>query len=81
MFFLFRRAYLGLTLGLRTASFFLCVLGLLILQRHVTRQKSRRALCNGSTVTELQALRKEDLSSPDESPQTLDYNPERETRL
>ncbi|XP_046729061.1 solute carrier organic anion transporter family member 1C1 isoform X3 [Silurus meridionalis] len=76
----YRVAYLGLTLGLRTASFFFCVLGLLILQRHVKKQKSR-TLSNGSTATELQALRKEEISNFDQSPRTSDYNPERETRL
>ncbi|KAL6459739.1 hypothetical protein MHYP_G00314980 [Metynnis hypsauchen] len=81
----YRIAYLGLTLGLRTASFFLCALGLLVLQRHVKRQESS-TLSNGntgSTVAELQALRKEETnnSNSDQSPRTSDYDPERETRL
>ncbi|KAL7827720.1 hypothetical protein AOLI_G00308720 [Acnodon oligacanthus] len=81
----YRIAYLGLTLGLRTASFFLCALGLLVLQRHVKRQESG-TLSNGntgSTVAELQALRKEETnnSNSDQSPWTSDYDPERETRL
>ncbi|KAI4878070.1 hypothetical protein NFI96_011674 [Prochilodus magdalenae] len=81
----YRIAYLGLTLGLRTASFFLCALGLLVLQRHVKRQDSG-TLSNGntgSTVAELQALRKEETnnSNSDQSPRTSDYDPERETRL
>ncbi|XP_053506178.1 solute carrier organic anion transporter family member 1C1 isoform X1 [Ictalurus furcatus] len=76
----YRIAYLGLTLGLRTASFFLCALGLLILQWHIKRQKTR-TISNGSTVTELQALRKEEISNSDQSPRTSDYDPEKETRL
>ncbi|KAK3517935.1 hypothetical protein QTP70_027905 [Hemibagrus guttatus] len=76
----YRIAYLGLTLGLRTASFFLCALGLLVLQWHVKKQKSR-TLSNGNTGTELQALRKEELSNSDQSPRTSDYDPDRETRL
>ncbi|KAK3544752.1 hypothetical protein QTP86_026725, partial [Hemibagrus guttatus] len=75
----YRIAYLGLTLGLRTASFFLCALGLLVLQWHVKKQKSR-TLSNGNTGTELQALRKEELSNSDQSPRTSDYDPDRETR-
>ncbi|XP_072528886.1 solute carrier organic anion transporter family member 1C1 [Salminus brasiliensis] len=81
----YRIAYLGLTLGLRTASFFLCALGLLVLQRHIKRQE-RGTLSNGNTghtVAELQALRKEETnnSNLDQSPRTSDYDPERETRL
>uniref|UniRef100_A0A4W4DUG7 Solute carrier organic anion transporter family member n=3 Tax=Electrophorus TaxID=8004 RepID=A0A4W4DUG7_ELEEL len=81
----YRLAYLGLTLGLRTASFFLCALGLLVLQRHIKRQESG-AVFNGntgSTVAELQVLRKEESNSShsDQSPQISDYDPERETHL
>lgn len=81
----FRIAYLGLTLGLRTASFFLCILGLVVLRRHVRRQE-RNTLTNGGTAAaagELQALRKEENNScnSDQCPQTADYDPERETRL
>ncbi|KAM9467744.1 solute carrier organic anion transporter family member 1C1 [Clarias gariepinus] len=77
----YRMAYLGLSLGLRTASFFLCALGLLVLQWHVKRQKTR-TLSNGSTATELQALRRDEISSClDLSPRSSDYDPERETRL
>uniref|UniRef100_A0A8C1QCJ3 Solute carrier organic anion transporter family member n=1 Tax=Cyprinus carpio TaxID=7962 RepID=A0A8C1QCJ3_CYPCA len=81
----YRIAYLGLTLGLRTASFFLCFLGLVVLRRHVQRQE-RNTLANGGTgaaAGELQALRKEENNScnSDQCPQTADYDPERETRL
>ncbi|CAM4561769.1 unnamed protein product [Leuciscus chuanchicus] len=81
----YRIAYLGLTLGLRTASFFLCVLGLVVLRRHVQRQE-HNALANGGTgaaAGELQALRKEENNSCnlDQCPRTTDYDPERETRL
>lgn len=80
-----RIAYLGLTLGLRTASFFLCVLGLVVLRRHVQRQE-RNTLANGGTgvaAGELQALRKEENNScnMDQCSRTTDYDPERETRL
>uniref|UniRef100_A0A673JEE2 Solute carrier organic anion transporter family member n=1 Tax=Sinocyclocheilus rhinocerous TaxID=307959 RepID=A0A673JEE2_9TELE len=81
----YRIAYLGLTLGLRTASFFLCILGLVVLRRHVRRQE-RNTLANGGTgaaAGELQALRKEENNScnSDQCPRTTDYDPERETRL
>ncbi|XP_016367649.1 solute carrier organic anion transporter family member 1C1-like isoform X1 [Sinocyclocheilus rhinocerous] len=81
----YRIAYLGLTLGLRTASFFLCFLGLVVLRRHV-RQQERNTLANGGTgaaAGELQALRKEENNScnSDQCTQTADYDPERETRL
>ncbi|XP_073694632.1 solute carrier organic anion transporter family member 1C1 [Garra rufa] len=81
----YRIAYLGLTLGLRTASFFLCILGLVVLRRHVRRQE-RNTLANGGTgaaAGELQALRKEENNScnSDQCPRTADYDPERETRL
>lgn len=78
-----RIAYLGLTLGLRTASFFLCVLGLVVLRRHVQKQE-RGTLANGGTgavAAELQALRKDENNGPNPEPQTSDYDPERETRL
>ncbi|XP_016134789.1 solute carrier organic anion transporter family member 1C1-like isoform X1 [Sinocyclocheilus grahami] len=81
----YRIAYLGLTMGLRTASFFLCILGLVVLRRHVRRQE-RNTLANGGTgaaAGELQALRKEENNScnSDQWPRTTDYDPERETRL
>ncbi|KAA0720767.1 Solute carrier organic anion transporter family member 1C1 [Triplophysa tibetana] len=79
----YRIAYLGLTLGLRTASFFLCVLGLVVLKRHIQKQE-RGALANGGTgaaASELQALRKGENNSSNSEPQTSDYDPERETRL
>ncbi|XP_066523677.1 solute carrier organic anion transporter family member 1C1 isoform X2 [Hoplias malabaricus] len=81
----YRIAYLSLTLGLRTVSFFLCALGLLLLQRQVGRQEGV-TLSNGNTgssAAELQALRKEETpnSNSDQSPRTSDYDPERETRL
>ncbi|TRY88684.1 hypothetical protein DNTS_006258 [Danionella cerebrum] len=81
----YRIAYLGLTLGLRTVSFFLCVLGLLVLKRHVQRQE-RSTLSNGgvgASAGELQALRKDENHSceSETSPQSTEYDPERETRL
>uniref|UniRef100_A0A671K5M1 Solute carrier organic anion transporter family member n=1 Tax=Sinocyclocheilus anshuiensis TaxID=1608454 RepID=A0A671K5M1_9TELE len=81
----YRIAYLGLTLGLRTASFFLCILGLVVLRRHVRRQE-RNTFANGGTgaaAGELQALRKEENNScnSDQCPRTIDYDPEQETRL
>lgn len=78
-----RIAYLGLTLGLRTASFFLCVLGLVVLQRHVQKQE-RGTLANGGAgvaAAELQALRKDENNGANSEPQASDYDPERETRL
>ncbi len=80
-----RIAYLGLTLGLRAASFFLCFLGLVALRRHV-QQQERNTLANGgaeAAAGELQALRKEENNScnSDRCPRTAEYDPERETRL
>uniref|UniRef100_A0A9J8A005 Solute carrier organic anion transporter family member n=1 Tax=Cyprinus carpio carpio TaxID=630221 RepID=A0A9J8A005_CYPCA len=79
----YRIAYLGLTLGLRTASFFLCILGLVVLRRHVRRQEHNTLANGGTAAGELQALRKEENNScnSDQCPQTADYGPERETRL
>ncbi|XP_042592064.1 solute carrier organic anion transporter family member 1C1-like [Cyprinus carpio] len=79
----YRIAYLGLTLGLRTASFFLCILGLVVLRRHVRRQEHNTLANGGTAAGELQALRKEENNScnSDQCPQTADYDPERETRL
>lgn len=82
--FLLRIAYLGLTLGLRTVSFFLCILGLLVLRQHVQKQE-RSTMVNGGSAAagELQALRKEENNScnSEQCPQNTDYDPERETRL
>ncbi|XP_056312181.1 solute carrier organic anion transporter family member 1C1 [Danio aesculapii] len=81
----YRIAYLGLTLGLRTVSFFLCILGLLVLRRHVQKQKHSTMLNGGSAAAgELQALRKEENNSCNSeqcAPHNSDYDPERETRL
>uniref|UniRef100_A0A672ZL27 Solute carrier organic anion transporter family member n=1 Tax=Sphaeramia orbicularis TaxID=375764 RepID=A0A672ZL27_9TELE len=72
--------YLGLTLGLRTVSFFLCILGFAILKRHI-KQEEKSALTNGSA--ELEALKKEESNSIhcEQFILALDRNPDRETHL
>ncbi|XP_074488685.1 solute carrier organic anion transporter family member 1C1-like isoform X3 [Sebastes fasciatus] len=76
----YRIVYLGLTLGLRTVSFFLCISGFALLKRHIKREE-RSALTNGSA--ELESLRKEEDSSIhcEQFIPALDCNPDRETRL
>ena len=72
--------YLGLTLGLRTVSFLLCISGFALLKRHVKREE-KFALTNGST--ELESLRKEESGSIhcEQFILSSDCNPDRETRL
>ncbi|XP_051238779.1 solute carrier organic anion transporter family member 1C1-like isoform X1 [Dicentrarchus labrax] len=76
----YRIVYLGLTLGLRTVSFFLCILGFAVLKRHIKREE-KYALTNGSA--ELESLKKEENSSIhcEQFILALDCNPDRETRL
>ncbi|XP_028810056.1 solute carrier organic anion transporter family member 1C1 isoform X2 [Denticeps clupeoides] len=70
----YRLVYLGLTLGLRTVSFFLCAWGFVVLRRHVRREE-RTALTNGGSAgAELEA-------NADQSPRASEQNSERETRL
>lgn len=82
---LLRIAYLGLTMGLRTVSFLLCILGFVLLKQHLRREEcSAHQVANGGA--ELEALRKEEVlaSNSDQSLQTstTDYNnTERDTRL
>ncbi|CAB1345795.1 unnamed protein product [Coregonus sp. 'balchen'] len=81
----YRIAYLGLTMGLRTVSFLLCILGFVLLKRHLRREeRSAHQVANGGA--ELEALRKEEVLAfnSDQSlrTSTTDYNnTERETRL
>ncbi|KAJ8006761.1 hypothetical protein DPEC_G00110570 [Dallia pectoralis] len=81
----YRTAYLGLTMGLRTVSFLPCILGLLLLKRHLQREeRSAHPLANGGA--ELEALREEEVlaSKSEQSPRTSPSdcnNTERETRL
>uniref|UniRef100_A0A6Q2XFB6 Solute carrier organic anion transporter family member n=1 Tax=Esox lucius TaxID=8010 RepID=A0A6Q2XFB6_ESOLU len=58
----YRMVYLGLTLGLRTVAFFLCILGFALLQRYV-RQEEKTALANGDVEVESDSLRKEEGNS------------------
>uniref|UniRef100_A0A3Q4G180 Solute carrier organic anion transporter family member n=1 Tax=Neolamprologus brichardi TaxID=32507 RepID=A0A3Q4G180_NEOBR len=76
----YRIVYLGLTLGLRTVSFFLCILGFVLIKRHI-RKEEKHVLTNGSA--ELETLRKEENSSIhcEQFILALDCNPDRETRL
>uniref|UniRef100_A0A668AI31 Solute carrier organic anion transporter family member n=1 Tax=Myripristis murdjan TaxID=586833 RepID=A0A668AI31_9TELE len=80
----YRIAYLGLTLGLRTISFILCIPGFILLRKQLKREERNAihgALANGGT--ELEALRKEEfvISNSDQSQRTSDNSTERETRL
>ncbi|XP_010897942.1 solute carrier organic anion transporter family member 1C1 isoform X2 [Esox lucius] len=81
----YRIAYLGLTMGLRTVSFLLCILGFLLLKRHLRREECcAHQLANGGA--ELEALREEDVlaSNSEQSLRTSTTdcnNTERETRL
>lgn len=79
-----RIAYLGLTLGLRTISFIICIPGFVLLSRQLKKEERNGvhgALANGGT--ELEALRKEEfaVSSSEQSQQTSDNNTDRETQL
>uniref|UniRef100_A0A672I3T2 Solute carrier organic anion transporter family member n=1 Tax=Salarias fasciatus TaxID=181472 RepID=A0A672I3T2_SALFA len=76
----YRIVYLGLTLGLRTVSFFFCILGFSVLKRHI-KMEEKNALTNGNT--ELELLRKEENSSIhcEQFILALDCNHDRETRL
>ncbi|XP_041650461.1 solute carrier organic anion transporter family member 1C1-like isoform X2 [Cheilinus undulatus] len=76
----YRIVYLGLTLGLRTVSFFLCIPGFALLKRHIRREE-KNALTNGSS--ELETLQKEDNSFThcEHFIPASDRNPDRETRL
>ncbi|KAG9342338.1 hypothetical protein JZ751_016840 [Albula glossodonta] len=83
-------AYLGLTLGLRTFSFFLCIPGFMLLRKQI-RNEEGTVLTNGGS--EIEPLKKEEASSlncerltraSDWDPQTTrtsDCDPDRETRL
>ncbi|KAG7522502.1 solute carrier organic anion transporter family member 1C1-like isoform X1 [Solea senegalensis] len=56
----YRTVYLGLTLVLRTVSFFFCVLGFALLKRHIKR-KEKNALISANA--EMASLRKEENGS------------------
>lgn len=72
--------YLGLTLGLRTVSFFFCILGFALLKWHNKREE-KNTLTNGSA--ELESLRKEENNSIhcEQFILALDCSPDRETGL
>ncbi|XP_075946064.1 solute carrier organic anion transporter family member 1C1-like [Anarhichas minor] len=76
----YRMVYLGLTLGLRTISFLLCISGFALLKRHIKKEE-KNAPTNGSA--ELESLGKEEKSSIHCEPFILasDCNPDRETHL
>ncbi|XP_061578729.1 solute carrier organic anion transporter family member 1C1-like [Cololabis saira] len=76
----YRIVYLGLTLGLRTVSFFLCIWGFALLKRHV-KSVEKRTLSGGNA--ELESLRKEEHTSIhcEQFLLALDCDPDKETRL
>uniref|UniRef100_A0A4W5Q9I9 Solute carrier organic anion transporter family member n=1 Tax=Hucho hucho TaxID=62062 RepID=A0A4W5Q9I9_9TELE len=79
----YRVVYLGLTLGLRTVSFFLCILGFALLRRHV-KQEEKMAQTYWNVEMEAESLRKEESNNYihcDQFVRALDCNPDRETRL
>lgn len=79
-----RVAYLGLTLGLRTVSFLICIPGFILLRRQLKEEERNGihgALANGNA--ELEALRKEEfvISNSDQLQQISENSTDRETRL
>lgn len=75
----FRTVYLSLTLGLRTLSFFLCILGFAVLNRHI-KMEEKTALTNGNA--KLVSLQKDENSSGQcEFILALNCNSDRETHL
>ncbi|XP_055365516.1 solute carrier organic anion transporter family member 1C1-like isoform X2 [Betta splendens] len=76
----YRIVYLGLTLGLRTVSFFFCIVCFALLKRHVAMEE-KSALTDGSAESE--SLRKEENSSVhcEQCILALDHSPDRETHL
>ncbi|XP_017289588.1 solute carrier organic anion transporter family member 1C1 [Kryptolebias marmoratus] len=80
----YRLAYLGLTLGLRTISFIICIPGFILLRRQLKEEEKRainEALSNGGT--ELEALRKDEfvILKSDQTVHTSDNGTDRHTRL
>ncbi|XP_008307972.1 solute carrier organic anion transporter family member 1C1-like [Cynoglossus semilaevis] len=80
----YRVAYLGLTLGLRTVSFLICIPGFILLRRQLKEEERNGihgALANGNA--ELEALRKEEfvISNSDQLQQISENSTDRETRL
>ncbi|XP_061637418.1 solute carrier organic anion transporter family member 1C1 isoform X2 [Phyllopteryx taeniolatus] len=79
----YRIAYLGLTLGLRTISFLICIPGFILLSRQLKEEHDtlRGSLANGGT--ELEVLRKEEfvISNSKTLQRTSENGTDRETRL
>lgn len=75
-----RIVYLGLALGLRTVSFFFCILGFALFKRHIKREE-KNALANGNA--EMESLSKEENSSThcEQFVLASDCSPDRETHL
>ncbi|XP_046890075.1 solute carrier organic anion transporter family member 1C1 [Hypomesus transpacificus] len=76
----YRILYLGLTLGLRTLSFFLCILGFSLLKRHI-KEEEKKALANGNRESELLGKEESNSIHCEQFIRVLDLNPDRETRL
>nr|XP_006633230.2 PREDICTED: solute carrier organic anion transporter family member 1C1-like isoform X1 [Lepisosteus oculatus] len=76
----YRVVYLGLTLGLRTVSFFPCVAVYALLKKHV-QHEAKDSLANRGA--EVESLRKEEVNSfhCDHLIRTSDCHPDKETRL
>ncbi|AWP08223.1 putative solute carrier organic anion transporter family member 1C1-like [Scophthalmus maximus] len=76
----YRIVYLGLALGLRTVSFFFCILGFALFKRHIKREE-KNALANGNA--EMESLSKEENSSThcEQFVLASDCSPDRETHL
>ncbi|XP_061537066.1 solute carrier organic anion transporter family member 1C1 isoform X3 [Phycodurus eques] len=79
----YRIAYLGLTLGLRTISFLICIPGFILLSRQLKEEHDtlRGSLANGGT--ELEVLRKDEfvISNSKTLQRTSENGTDRETRL
>uniref|UniRef100_A0A8C5ED86 Solute carrier organic anion transporter family member n=1 Tax=Gouania willdenowi TaxID=441366 RepID=A0A8C5ED86_GOUWI len=74
----YRIVYLGLTLGLRTVSFFFCILGFLLLKRHL-KTEARKPLTNGNS--EVDSLKKEERDQDLHFILSSDCHVDRETPL
>lgn len=79
-----RVAYLGLTLSLRTISFFICIPGFILLSRQLKVEEKNGvhgAVANGGT--EMEELRKEEsvIFNSEQLQQTSDNSTDRETQL
>ncbi|XP_023681683.1 solute carrier organic anion transporter family member 1C1-like isoform X2 [Paramormyrops kingsleyae] len=82
----YRIVYLGLTLGLRTASFFLCLLGIVLLEKQIREEAEERGKLGNGTAEAVTKGEEEDDSGDSSAHysqliRTSGREPDRETRL